>query len=601
MWDVRVAAVDYRYGDGYLIIQWWATGRSIGAVFCLAYLLFVLGPGLVNGEELPTLPTPQHLVVLDTNNIQTSLHVTMATLQGVVNRKEPRIYLIWNWKHGQTDWGWLYEAILPKGVTHEQITDPISLVEMFKEELSGYIVYDPQVPHTINVATTMAGIFNATVVHPRHVAEFEQIGLHMVANLTESWTTGDTVEMYRWALETYWASCSHNILGSLEHTHHNLRDYLVACRAFTFYLDPTLPREKMLLEQILSIEQVKINTPIIGWFTSEVDGVRVASQHGCIVWAGDFAGSLTVHSTILVTMPLSQNRSTPRTLDLQDKVYVSFVISDGDNVQYDMNYMRNPLWSDPGRGKVPLGWTISPALTKLAPAIAEWYYTTASTEDYFLAGACGVGYMYPSHYPDLTSFTADSAQYMDMMDLKEIWLVNLFDEANKITAEKMMAGMDLNGIFESTVGPRQPTILLNGKPYFTTPIDIWIGDNPRHQRVESLANEIMTWAATQEPPCFIFVPVLAWGLDPSLLYEVKLLLGSDYEIVRPDELIALSRLALGEKTGLHCLTLITIVTTLSITILQSWPFQTRGSSPRIGAHHARLEQRILKRSPTSTQ
>ena len=63
---------------------------------------------------------------------------------------------------------------------------------------------------------------------------------------------------------------------------------------------------------------------------------------------------------------------------LQHKLYVAFILSDGDNLQYVEHLLRK-LWKDGGRGMVPMGWTLSPAMVE-----------TSSTSDTLCGGAVAV-------------------------------------------------------------------------------------------------------------------------------------------------------------------------------------------------------------------
>ncbi|KAA6317710.1 hypothetical protein EZS27_032176, partial [termite gut metagenome] len=88
---------------------------------------------------------------------------TFSTLQGIVNRSKPRLYLFyveneginidkyWWDKYRQTG-EWLSTAT----VTNYQ--DIVALVTAFKDDIQGAVVYDPQVPATSNVASSIAGI-----------------------------------------------------------------------------------------------------------------------------------------------------------------------------------------------------------------------------------------------------------------------------------------------------------------------------------------------------------------------------------------------------------------------------------------------------------
>lgn len=87
---------------------------------------------------------------------------TLATLQGIVNRKSPRLYFFfienagvnidryW-WDKYRKPGKWLANA------DTVNYTDIIELVTAFKPDIRGAVVYDPKVPATSNVASSVAG------------------------------------------------------------------------------------------------------------------------------------------------------------------------------------------------------------------------------------------------------------------------------------------------------------------------------------------------------------------------------------------------------------------------------------------------------------
>ena len=46
-------------------------------------------------------------------------------------------------------------------------------------------------------------------------------------------------------------------------------------------------------------------------------------------------------------------------------------------------------WGSSDRGQVPIGWTITPALSELAPLLLDYFYNTATAEDEFVGAASG--------------------------------------------------------------------------------------------------------------------------------------------------------------------------------------------------------------------
>lgn len=100
--------------------------------------------------------------------------VFAATLQGLVNRDRPRLYLnhdhqrletpgvdaFWLEKYREVGqpYGWLADTKIVKLNTLAEV------LETFAAEVDGVALWDPAVPATLNVATTIAGVENLTVL-----------------------------------------------------------------------------------------------------------------------------------------------------------------------------------------------------------------------------------------------------------------------------------------------------------------------------------------------------------------------------------------------------------------------------------------------------
>ena len=65
--------------------------------------------------------------------------------------------------------------------------------------------------------------------------------------------------------------------------------------------------------------------------------------------------------------------------DAARKHTVTFLMTDGDNIQWLLSgFASGPAWfGSPDRGKVAMGWTISPALAELAPNVMGYIYDHA--------------------------------------------------------------------------------------------------------------------------------------------------------------------------------------------------------------------------------
>jgi hypothetical protein len=94
-----------------------------------------------------------------------------------------------------------------------------------------------------------------------------------------------------------------------------------------------------------------------------------------------------------------------------EKVYITCIQTDGIGIG---------AWLKPGRGEIPYAWEVLMNYTWMAPAMAEYFYTTATPNDYFLGCLSGPGYLYPKAVPrdTLRQLIALAREQMKRMDLR---------------------------------------------------------------------------------------------------------------------------------------------------------------------------------------
>ncbi|EME79014.1 uncharacterized protein MYCFIDRAFT_79855 [Pseudocercospora fijiensis CIRAD86] len=94
----------------------------------------------------------------------------LVTLQGIVNRKEPRIYLYWD-KTGDDPEGvnyshqaWL-QGIANQIDVHDVSESPLQLLNKYEADIKGAVLYDEDLPDMINLATTLAGMHDLVITN----------------------------------------------------------------------------------------------------------------------------------------------------------------------------------------------------------------------------------------------------------------------------------------------------------------------------------------------------------------------------------------------------------------------------------------------------
>lgn len=321
-----------------------------------------------------------------------------------------------------------------------------------------------------------------------------------------------------------------------------LRDYAIANKAMLFWLSSDVPEQKALFEKILS--DVEPGTPYLGWFDSdfegEVAGIDITSKHGVYVVPSDWFHNLTVFSGTKLKPYKPSKSVTPK---LQDKIYVTFTFGEGDNLQYDQNHMRY-LWEDPARGKVPINWTSSPLLYDAAPAILNYYWSTATENDQLVAGPSGAGYFSPQVWPETSfaDFLKDSYPYLKKTNMSYPYVLNRELDKDlplqQFKAEAYEKHLKVPGIFLGA-GDKMGVEIING----SLPVSMLRGV-ATVQDGKNVLNEFKQgWDG--KSPTFISVGINAWSMKPSDVVAIAESLGAEYEVVRADQYFSLIREANG--------------------------------------------------------
>ncbi|MGH7881937.1 MAG: GxGYxYP domain-containing protein, partial [Candidatus Dormibacteraceae bacterium] len=271
------------------------------------------------GQALPAFAPPVHLDVADIQKLDRDTQTLMTTLQGVVNRTRPRLYCLLF----ADDHTWLQTARVPFTL----VGDPWTLVAKYAAEAKGSIVWDPAVPDSLNVATSLAGLENAVVASADLAKKLAGAPYNLPVLKDLRGQFSDKVAAYNWALSALWPQLTHRMLIGIApqlpgvSSFPYLRDYIVANRALVFWLDPAVQREANLFASILN--RVAPNTPYLGWFVDqhESQGVTLCSQHGVPVLAADFVTNLTVWSGVPGQVRAEQPQA--QTPALENKIYLT--------------------------------------------------------------------------------------------------------------------------------------------------------------------------------------------------------------------------------------------------------------------------------------
>jgi hypothetical protein len=366
--------------------------------------------------------------------------LAVATLQGIINRDAPLVYVVSSRNPRPRYWldllskdgRWL------QGRERKDV-DLDGLVKLAGSRLRGAIIWDPKVPASVNAATTIAGVEDAVVLSPelveQHVRRWHLPVLHDLRGKFDSKN-----DAYRWAIEHYLSKglCSSHLLCLFEDSFSTrakgeigyviTRDWAVKNRAFVFDLSPwgdeppqddphqrlglDLETYRMILSETLKHSAGKEMTELTGFFAfskysnmtdhpskhegvpTEWETVWLISPYNCYqntISSDCFNQSL--HSQA-PRKPLKQNRSAGDR-PLEKKAYICILMADYDSATPLYDFLPKH-WHDPKRGKTPLAWGVNPNLLETYPDLIEYFYSTASPADTFTSDASAAGYMNPN-------------------------------------------------------------------------------------------------------------------------------------------------------------------------------------------------------------
>lgn len=393
--------------------------------------------------------------------------IAAACMQGLANRDSANIYLVCedDEKHRTgapgydrfgsritrpraTPWFWLdkmrEEGRWLNGREYKKLCSIDELFEITKEHINGAVIWDTEVPSTVNVATTVAGVEGLIVMSEEFFEDFgKRHGLEIKCDLRGKFdgriTGSAKVDAYNWAIENYLEKelCSNRLIANLNDAWHTRqfgwttycleRDRIIAEKAFCFELSPweyfnpkDEPDEPLGLEKATMLkifETVCKNskgnnmTEFFGFFN--IEKLEDGQKNGVLTeWEQvHLMSPYNVYQNTVVNDvynqsfhkwaprgPLKQGRPFEEK-ELENKVYLCIQICDMDSATPLYDTMIQ-LWHDERRGELPLAWGINPNLAETYPDLFEYFYSTRSDNDYFCADAGAAGYFNASRIPD---------------------------------------------------------------------------------------------------------------------------------------------------------------------------------------------------------
>ena len=549
----------------------------------------------------PKMPPPaRHLYVANIGKLPPDQQRLLVTLQGIVNRTQPRIYLLWGGPDGPF---WLRQ-MEKQGATGKPILvpKPLSLVKIFRSVIHGAVVPDPKVYISPDIAVDVATVDDLVVATPGLA---RQLRLPIKVDLRGRFK--NDVAALRYLRRKLAPRMNPFLFTCLAPSILNIGavDQIIAARGITFWV--TGPKERRepgadMAGEKRQVEKLFAATPLMGvvrgfWWNGngfglgEGPGVKLGSEYGKVTVVSNNARNFSVLSG--VPLAALKQKFAPAPKLNPSKVYLSLTISDGDNLNTWQNFFR-PWFKSPYHGQFAVGWAMGPTLIDVAPTLARWYYQHAGPKDEFLAGVSGLGYMYPALWAKrlrqrnnaLKTFYRWTWRYMRRMDMRTLRTHQGYASNDRRVIAAVAADLPhvrfLMPDYSWTGEHRVTYELPSGQAVFRAATN-WTLDKARE--IPYLARQIRARAGTTRP-AFLNVFILNWVNGMHRLYRLLKTLGPEYVDVTPSQL-----------NTLYCEYLKKVLVTSSfrspIAVISHRPIRLVGHLQNVSAVHQEVRIRVL--------
>ncbi|MBQ2915730.1 MAG: hypothetical protein IJE51_02960 [Clostridia bacterium] len=488
---------------------------------------------------------PDFLYTVDRWQLTNHEKIMLASMQGITAKDKPCIYVMENENYRL----WLDEMITKKGIVTEEANDIYALLEKVSDSINGYILYDLTDGTSLNVATSLAGINRAILVDQNIEEKIKSMGFELIEDVRgcdDQWLYDNYKDKFGYGED----KLNNTIIleqRALENDDRNflLRDYAIFCNMACIYQSDSPLKDAFL-------NKLQDDSVLLGWgngdIVSESELGSASARNGVMQVASDWHANLSVLSALKPTEEIiKQNTNTdPETLVTENVHYVTFIWTDGDNIQWTSgSFAKHPTyWASESRGECNMGWGINNFLYEAAPSTMEYFYETAANnengKDYFVVGP---HFAYATEFKDtLNEWTYNLNILMGKTDLKYVQIneLNTMEEFPE-AFDEYTEHENIHGLFyleyEKYHKQNGKIVWSNGKPVVSAKYAIWDPngmDNATPEECLEKLNSAPVDVTSEDG--YSFVTIHAWsGYTMDDICDMISKLDSHVKVVTPDE------------------------------------------------------------------
>ena len=391
-------------------------------------------------DIFPDVPRATRIHAVETTETDFDLMLTFRCLQGLVNRREPHLYYVAtgyerrNSSNHERFWLDYYREKF--GVAIEESTDLDALLDRYRGDIDGYVVYDTErVIQTQNLAITRCGLDGTLPIAPAHEAWMTRHGIPMRDDLrgkfADDWSAAE------WAVDNLWPRCYRRLFGNFcihrahwfSHSNHPA-DYIVCHRGMALDLPTSRQRRRVLDLYRRMLEEAGAPGAQMNWhcgYDQEKEYVAEAAKKGWMTLQTMFMPNLTVHGAVgdVEERHVQPRPKTEACKAEKGKIYVCFYNSDGDAASV-VHSRQNNNWLAEKRGSFKFGWGFLPLSLKLMPGMLGYYHATRTPNDCLFGPSSGAAYTYSFLWPEehVDWYISESRRLLDQSGQNGVNMVN---------------------------------------------------------------------------------------------------------------------------------------------------------------------------------
>jgi hypothetical protein len=490
--------------------------KNVAVLSCLSCILG-LHMGLQSASAASGLyikmPEAPKAFVFDVRKDKEDSRIAALCLSGMLNQASAEVYVI-SRDHDRdqlNDSKKPYE-MAPETVSADSMPGLRSLFRKYQARVQKIFLYDPKKDWSFYLAQMSAAQGNGMPA-TQEVLDMLKSAYAWngtVEDYRNRWT--GRIPAYDWALQNLMPACTKKSVFVIKyHWSIPLFDYASATKGFIFWLDFDNAAETAQIEKILQAGKYAAGASLMGYANVEDHANKVANKFGIGYVASDYYANGSFWSSF-PNKTYTQAKN-PGIAAEKNKVYVCYLWSDGDNIQFDQNGLWS-MWRDPARGSIPVGTPINPGLQELNTPLMDYFYDNKKPNDELISGPNGFQFIYTVFY--------NMSLYPAWLELNKRWLADAGFHSGSIwwttyptpAFEEYTRSCGLEGLFHNYGQPFTKPLFQNGVALFNEYIK-------ERRNADSVYKDLAGVAANPNEPQFRAMKVITPDFLPNGYARLK--------------------------------------------------------------------------------